>query len=294
MESPNVPEPTLPPAPVEPPRRPIAAFVGTAVVSFLVGGLVVWILAMPSKSDAPVLTDSGAAVLEVARPDGNVSSDVPGVSGPVVDAVWQREILGHAAAIKHRANIELALKGPDVRGTKWYGHFSSADLADLSFTRGVRVRAVPGTALIEVSVVTGASAQEQATLANALVNTYLEQQRQRRTMVLLDRTQMLNTIRIRAESRMRDLENEIRQLIPRLEADRIRNASPATSKPIDAVVSDRQEMALQEETLARLREEQQQLRQQLKDAKERIEQIMALSSSQYQSPVQLRNRASAR
>jgi capsular exopolysaccharide synthesis family protein len=51
------------------------------------------------------------------------------------------------------------------------------------------------------------------------VQTHLEDQRQIQTLTLLDRTQMLNTVRIKGESRMRDLEQEIQELQLRLNTD---------------------------------------------------------------------------
>jgi hypothetical protein len=296
METPEVPKSAASPAAQAAPeirRSRIGTIVGAAVLVLVAGGVIVWIFAVSSESGDPVLLYPRAAVIEVTRPESSLSSD-PAINSHVLDPIWQREILSHAAAIKHRENIERALKSPNVQGTAWYRQFSSPEFASLSLTRSLRVRAVPGTALIEVFVATSASGQEQAVLAQAVVDTYLEQQRQRRTLVLLDRTQMLNTVRIRLESRSRDLEQEVLERIRNIESYRARTTNAATTRPGDVALAERQELAVEEEKLARGRDELQHLRLQLYKVKQEIEEVMSNRSSQSPGGVIIRNLASNR
>jgi len=282
--------PAVAPEPREFSRKLAVAFIATAVGGLLVGGVTVWMWMSDSDLGDAKLRYPRAAVLEVTRPDRVLletdpphGSGMPGVgSATFADPVWQREIASHAAALQHRSILLRALKSPGVIGTAWHKGFKSTDLAAVSLARSLRVRAVPGTALIEVFVDTG-SPQEQVILTTELVQVYLEHQRQRRTLSLLDRTQMLNTIRIKGESRMRDLEQEINELVRSVAAYRHRASAAAgtraTTRPADELLSEHQDMLLEEEKLARKRHEQHQLREQLRDVKERIEEVRAFTGS---------------
>ena len=280
------------------PRRLIVAFIFTAIGGLLVGGVAVWMWTSDSDLGDSKLRYPRGAVVEVVRPDNVPTGDTGspwgggmsggrsgGGGGAVGDAVWQREIASHAAAIGHRSVLLRSLKNPEVTATAWHKRFDSTDLAAVSLARSLRVRTVPETALIEVFVDTG-SPREQVILTQAVVMQYLEYQRQRRTLMFLDRTQMLNTARIKIESRMRDVEQEIQELVRSVAAYRHRTSSAAaatkstTARPADQQeLAERQEMAWEEVKLARRRGEYQHLLEQQRDLKGRIEELMALSSS---------------
>src|SRR5688572_11068101 len=245
------------------------------IVGLLVGGVTVWLWTSDSDLGESKPRYPRAAVLEVGRPDTAQNGDAgpptgskmfalgapAGGGSPDIDPLWRREIASHAAAIGHRSVLLRALKSPRVIGTAWHKGFESSDLAAVSLARSLRVRPVPGTALIEVLVATG-SPQEQVILTTELVQLYLEDQRQLRTLVLLDRTMALNTMRIKVESRMRDVDMEIRELVRSVAAYRHRMSSSAgtattsaATRPADQELAERQEMAWEEEKLSRSRDE---------------------------------------
>jgi capsular exopolysaccharide synthesis family protein len=102
------------------------------------------------------------------------------------------------------ANSEIRNK------TRWFRQFKDIAEAKQDFEDNLRVVPLQDTKLVQIDF-TNSSPDDCRTIVQELVSTHLEEQRQLQTLNLLDRTQMLNTVRIKCESRMRDLETEMRQ-----------------------------------------------------------------------------------
>ena len=102
--------------------------------------------------------------------------------------------------------------------TRWFRQFKDVAEAKQDFEDNLRVSPLQDTKLVQIEF-TNRSPDDCRTVVQELVQTHLEDQRQIQTLTLLDRTQMLNTVRIKGDSRMRDLEQEIKELQLRLNTD---------------------------------------------------------------------------
>jgi polysaccharide biosynthesis transport protein len=102
--------------------------------------------------------------------------------------------------------------------TRWFKQFKDMAEAKQDFEDNLRVVPLQDTKLVQIDF-TNTNPEDCRTIVQELVSTHLEEQRQLQTMNLLDRTQMLNTVRIKGESRMRDLDGEMKELQIKLNTD---------------------------------------------------------------------------
>jgi capsular exopolysaccharide synthesis family protein len=131
------------------------------------------------------------------------------------------EIRTQAKKLQAESLLIKVLQNPnsEIRKTRWFRQFNN-DIARAKADFEDKLSVVPlsDTKLVSIEF-TDMIPQDCRDIVYDLVATHLEEQRQLQTLTLLDRTQMLNTVRIKVESRMKDLEGEMRELQIRLNID---------------------------------------------------------------------------
>src|SRR5258706_8267974 len=145
-------------------------------------------LAEPVPPVSPI--SAGVAVLIVDPPSGANATDS--------DALLQRRINTHAATIGSEQHLRkvIAQAEGETRKTQWFKE-SDNPLERAEWLRDhLHVSALPGTSLIQVSLPDLRDPAERKTIVQAICQAYLEGQRGQRNNELLDRTMMLNNVRI--------------------------------------------------------------------------------------------------
>jgi hypothetical protein len=146
---------------------------------------------------------AGSAVLIVDPPQNGMDSD----------ALLQRRINTHAATLGSEQHLRKVIgrAAGEVRKTHWFKE-SDSPIERAGWLRDhLRVVPLPGTALIQVSLEDVADAAERTAIVREVCQAYIEGQKSDRVNALLDRTQMLNNIRIKADARLKDLRADMKQ-----------------------------------------------------------------------------------
>ena len=155
---------------------------------------------------------AGSAVLIVDTPAGAAAD---------TEAMLQRRINTHIATLRSEQHLRKVLSNAnsETRKTNW---FTAANdpLERAAWLRDhLKAHAIPGTPLIEVSLNDVADAKDRKTILREICSVYLDSQRVERGNDLLDRTQMLNTIKIKTTMRLKDLSAEMKEMQIRINVD---------------------------------------------------------------------------
>ncbi len=119
----------------------------------------------------------------------------------------------HAVTIASEQHLHrvIAKAAGESRKTHWFKE-SDNPIERADWLRDhLRVAVLPGTALIQVSLEDLADPVDRQTIVEDICSTYLEGQRSERTNQLLDRTTMLNNVRIKNEARLKELRADMRE-----------------------------------------------------------------------------------
>src|SRR5436305_15141730 len=99
----------------------------------------------------------------------------------------------------------------DVRRTQWFAQFNNnIAKAKADFEDCLSVTPVQDTKLVRVEF-TYSRPDDCRAIVFDLISTHLENQKQSQVNQLLDRTTVLNNIRVKAEVRLRDLRPDMRE-----------------------------------------------------------------------------------
>ncbi len=123
------------------------------------------------------------------------------------------EVRTQAKYLKADGLLSKLLTNPnsELRKTQWFRQFNG-DIrrAKADFDDSVDVTPVQDTKLVRVEF-TYSKPEDCKTIVQELISTHLEDQKRQQTESLLDRTSMLNNIKIKAEMRLKDLTSEMKQ-----------------------------------------------------------------------------------
>jgi hypothetical protein len=200
------------------PRPGLVAFT-VLVSSFLFHPAAFAQVRPPRLDEAAPGAPASAALLIVEPPVRGDRGDV----APSTDAerLYERRILTHAAGLKSEHTIRRVLSNPNAqtRKTQWFR--DAADPLERSawLRDHLRVTAIPGTSLIQVELPDLRDAGERKQILFELCQTYLDGNKRVQVDALLDRTTILNNVRIKTEARLRDIGQEMRQKQIQLNVD---------------------------------------------------------------------------
>jgi capsular exopolysaccharide synthesis family protein len=122
------------------------------------------------------------------------------------------EIRTQAQLLKTEALISKVLSNAnsEVRRTHWFSQFGGdTRRAKAEFEDGLSVTPIQDTKLVRIEF-TYAKPDDCKTIVQELVTTHLDEQRRLAQDALLDRTSTLNNVKIKADSRLKDLRQEMR------------------------------------------------------------------------------------
>jgi hypothetical protein len=157
------------------------------------------------RDAAAVTPIAASAAVLIVDPGGNAAADS--------DAQLQRRLNTHAVTIASEQHLHkvIAKAAGETRKTHWFKESDNPiERADW-LREHLRVAVLPGTALIQISLDDLADPIDRKAIVEDICSTYLEGQRSERTNQLLDRTMMLNNVRIKNEARLKDLRAEMRE-----------------------------------------------------------------------------------
>ncbi|HEY7117450.1 MAG TPA: hypothetical protein VH475_12755, partial [Tepidisphaeraceae bacterium] len=151
-----------------------------------------------------------------------MAKDVISANTPTSDpANTALEIRTHAQLLRTESLLTKVLQNvnSEVRKTRWFAQFGG-DIrkAKADFEDNLSVTPVQDTKLVKVEF-TYAEPVDCKTIVYELVSTYLEDQKKFTIDSLLDRTSMLNNVRIKTEARLKDLRNEMHEKQIKLNTD---------------------------------------------------------------------------
>lgn len=126
------------------------------------------------------------------------------------DEALRRRVRTHAVTLGSATQVRAAMGKAAVRQTRWFEETGDADERAGWLCEHLRAEEVAGTGLIQLEVDGMTDAYERATVLEALVEGYLERLKSERTALLLDRTAVLNNLKIKAEIAHKELVNQIR------------------------------------------------------------------------------------
>lgn len=167
------------------------------------------------STDDLSLHDSSAAILSVnaPRPRGGLSADQ-------IDAWWQREINSQAALLGSRnlmhtvATIPTATASP-IGKTEWYKLWSGDRNAENWLVEHVKVRVIPGTRLISLSIAAPPneiSPQDRRVLLMEIAEEHMRQQTKNFENQRVDQLQDVTTKKVHLESDLRAAKRDADEL----------------------------------------------------------------------------------
>jgi uncharacterized coiled-coil DUF342 family protein len=182
---------------------------GLIVVVSVVAVLVVARLSPSARAQTPPASPPPLAAASAVL----VVDPLPADAAPESEAAFQRRLGTHVATLRSEQIFRrlMSQPGSDTRKTRWFTGADDPLERSVWLRDHLRVAAVPGTALIEVSLDDVRDPIERATILREICSTYLDGARQGRTEQLLDRTQVLNNAKIKTDSRLKDLLAEMRE-----------------------------------------------------------------------------------
>ncbi|MDB5319525.1 MAG: hypothetical protein JWN40_1156 [Phycisphaerales bacterium] len=141
---------------------------------------------------------------------------------PVTDpATTALEIRTQAAILRSEALLTKVLQNAnsEVRRTMWFAQFNNnIAAAKADFEDSLSVTPIQDTKLVKVEF-TYSEPKDCRAIVFDLISTHLENQKQSQVNTLLDRTSVLNNVRIKAEASLKILRNDMREKQVRLNVD---------------------------------------------------------------------------
>jgi hypothetical protein len=157
----------------------------------------------PPAPVSPVAPDAAALIVE-SLPQQNTAE---------TDAALQRRINNYAAAIASGRYLPgmLANTQGATRKTHWFQ--DAADPRERAdwLRQHLRVTVLPGTSLVQVALEGVADPADRRTIVEEVCSSFLDGERAVRHTDQLDRMNILNNVRIKVESRLKDLRSDLRQ-----------------------------------------------------------------------------------
>ena len=149
-----------------------------------------------------------AALIEVVPPAATVQS-------PAAVQLTDRLIRKHVLLLQHPSLMDAVIARDDVKKLK----FASQDDPAKKLLAATRVRVIADSNLIEVMINPEVAGDEAPTLAEAVVNQHLQNQREVGQNVLLERSVMLNNLKQRYQFRKDELAKDLREKMVQLSID---------------------------------------------------------------------------
>lgn len=186
---------------------------GVAVLSLGFAAFGVWsIPAQAQGGAAPAVKiaeplppiPAASAVLIVDSPEG-----VPGADS---EALLQRRVNTHIATLRSEQNIRRMLSNAnsETRKTSWFTTANNPRERSVWLRDHLRAAQVSGTPLIEVSLPDVADAGDRKIILREVCDQYLQNEKQQQSNRLLDRTQMLNTVKLKIDMRLKQITDDMR------------------------------------------------------------------------------------
>jgi uncharacterized protein involved in exopolysaccharide biosynthesis len=167
-------------------------------------------------SAASALADGAATPVSPVPPDAAVLivESLPGQNATDSDAALQRRINNYATAIASVRYLSGMLANPpgDTRKTHWFQEGAAGDPRERAdwLRRHLRVTALAGTSLVQVSLEGVADPAERRTIVEEVCSTFLDAERAARKNESLERNDVLNNMRIKIEAALKDLRDNLR------------------------------------------------------------------------------------
>src|SRR5688500_4506623 len=151
------------------------------------------------KTD-PAIPSPTAAMIVVDHPPAVFGDNPPQDS----DAALRRRINTHAATLRAGRHVSKALsnQASEIRKTRWFAASEDPRERIEWLRRNAKVRVIPDTALIEISLDAVEDPAARQKILHELAITYDEERREVRTMSLLERTEALTTVRLNVAARL--------------------------------------------------------------------------------------------
>jgi len=191
--------------------------------------------AASAEPEAAYVATPGAGMVIVQVPTHLAGNDI--------DAVWQREIRTHAVLMRQRSLFEkiISNENSEVRKTAVFVSLKGGLRMIEWMEKNVRVQAVPGTALIEVSVPPMENALDARTIIKEVVVVYLENVAQKHFLNGQIQSQQLNALRSKYRALYRETTETLSKLLsqtPSAEekpgwAERLKNAQREQSDVLE-------------------------------------------------------------
>lgn len=153
------------------------------------------------------------AILKVKMPNVPAApTSQPAVTRDEIDAVWEREIQSHAHLIRQKNLATRAIENAssEIRKTDWFRSVGGQAQATDFLFQNLKVQAVPGTNLIEISI-DGPKPGDAAAVVNEIGMTYVDFVVQTEKNKLYDRSIDLNNLKVRNQMRLRDVSGYIKE-----------------------------------------------------------------------------------
>ena len=158
----------------------------------------------------PKYTSEALIEVRPAMDPGDVKVAKQAVADPANTAL---EIRTQAQYLRQESLLTRLLTNPngEIRKTQWFKEFNG-DIrrAKAEFEENLSVDPIADTKLVRVRF-TYSIPEDCKTVVQDLVSTHLEDQKRVETQALMDRTSMLNNVKIKAEMRLKDVSAEMRQ-----------------------------------------------------------------------------------
>jgi capsular exopolysaccharide synthesis family protein len=158
----------------------------------------------------PRYTSAGLIMVQPPMRSGSIIKNEFATNDPANTAL---QIRTQAAILRSEALLTKVLQNPnsEIRRTQWFSQFNNnIPKAKADFEDCLSVTPMQDTSLVKVEF-TYSRPEDCRTIVFDLISTHLENQRKSQTDNLLDRTSVLNNMRIKVEARLKDLRSDMRQ-----------------------------------------------------------------------------------
>lgn len=157
----------------------------------------------------PRYTSSGLIMVQPQQMRGSIIKNEFAPSDPATTAL---QIRTQAAILRSESLLTKVLQNPnsEIRKTQWFAQFNNnIPKAKADFEDCLSVTPMQDTSLVKVEF-TYSRPEDCRTIVFDLISTHLENQRKSQTDTLLDRTSVLNNMRIKVEAALKDKRDNMR------------------------------------------------------------------------------------
>jgi capsular exopolysaccharide synthesis family protein len=188
------------------------------IVTCIIAPLAGWGANLFLAKNYPRYTSTGyIQVQPLSQPDQVTKGFIP-ITDPATTAL---EIRTQAAVLRSESLLTKVLQNPnsEVRRTQWFAQFNNnIARAKADFEDCLSVTPVQDTKLVRVEF-TYSRPEDCRAIVFDLISTHLENQKQTQVNQLLDRTTVLNNIRIKSEAHLKELRADMREKAVKLNID---------------------------------------------------------------------------